>query len=163
MKLRNLCSTNSSELRIERNDSIDDIIQDIIPEYSNYKESFVETTQGPFSELPEASTYTKYLMTQYRADPAKKTSISVTMSMTPVNEGCAHFTCNAPATTPGGTTNNADGSTTTTSYTMSSLLGPGCKSWTINGDMTIFHDLVLEQRKMLLQQVKRSVIHYTIT
>ena len=105
----------------ERNDSIENIIQDIIPEYTNYKESFVETTQGPFSELPEASTYTKYLMTQYRADPAKKTSISVTLSMTPVNEGCAHFTCNAPATTPGGTTNNADGSTTTTSYTMSSL------------------------------------------
>ena len=125
----------------ERNDSIENIIQDVIPEYTNYKESFVETTQGPFSELPEASTYTKYLMTQYRADPAKKTSISVTLSMTPVNEGCAHFTCNAPATTPGGTTNNADGSTTTTSYTMSSLLGPGCKAWTINGDMTIFHDL----------------------
>ena len=125
----------------ERKESIDNIIQDSIPETVNLKESFVETVQGPLSELPKASTYTKYLMTQYRADPARDTEISINLSMTPVNVGKSHFTCTAPAGQTGGVVNNADGSTTTTTYTMSSLQGPGCQPWSISGTMKIFHDL----------------------
>ena len=125
----------------ERKESVDNIIQDNIPETVNLKESFVETVQGPLSELPKASTYTKYLMTQYRADPARDTEISINLSMTPVNVGKSHFTCTAPAGQTGGVVNNADGSTTTTTFTMSSLQGPGCQPWSINGTMKIFHDL----------------------
>ena len=86
----------------EREKSIDDITQTQVPEIANYKESFVETVQGSFTELPAASTNTKYIMTQYRADQAKETKLNVTLSMSPVNTGCAHFTCNPPAGQTGG-------------------------------------------------------------
>ena len=125
----------------EREKSIDDITQTQVPEIANYKESFVETVQGSFTELPAASTNTKYIMTQYRADQAKETKLNVTLSMSPVNTGCAHFTCNPPAGQTGGSAPDGNGGTTTTSYTMSGLLGPGCKAWSASGSITMFHDL----------------------
>ena len=57
--------------QIERSTSIDEITQKVIPEISNFKESFVETVQGSFTGLPAGSSNTKYFMTQYRADQAK--------------------------------------------------------------------------------------------
>ena len=127
--------------QIERSTSIDDITQAQIPEVSNVKESFVETVQGSFTNLPAASTGTKYFMTQYRADQTKETTINVTLSMTPVNSGCAHFTCNPPPGQTGGTVPDGNGGNTTTTYTMSGLLGPGCKAWSASGSIRMFHDL----------------------
>ena len=127
--------------KAERSQSIDDVTQTSIPEVSNFKESFVETVQGSFTELPAASTNTKYFMTQYRADTAKETTLNVTLSMNPVNTGCAHFTCNAPAGSTGGTASDGQGGTVTTNYTMSGLLGPGCKAWSASGSLRMFHDL----------------------
>ena len=125
----------------ERSQSIDDITQASVPEISNHKESFVETVQGSFTELPAASTGTKYFMTQYRADPTKETNISVTLSMNPVNTGCAHFSCSAPSGTSSSSGSDGQGGTVTTNYTMSGLLGPGCKAWSANGTIRMFHDL----------------------
>ena len=53
----------------------------------------VESVQGSFDNLPTASTYTKYIMRQYRPDSARQTSIQVSLTMSPVNSGCAHFAC----------------------------------------------------------------------
>mgnify|MGYP003300547831 CR=1 FL=1 len=80
-------------------------------------------------------------MTQYRADTAKETTLNVTLSMNPVNTGCAHFTCNAPAGSTGGTASDGQGGTVTTNYTMSGLLGPGCQAWSASGSIRMFHDL----------------------
>ncbi len=125
----------------ERSQSIDDITQTSIPEVNNVKESFVETVQGSFTELPAASSNTKYFMTQYRADTAKETTLNVTLSMNPVNTGCAHFTCNAPSGTSSSTSSDGSGGTVTTNYTMSGLLGSGCKAWSASGSLRMFHDL----------------------
>ena len=126
---------------LERSQSIDDITQTSVPELSNHKESLVETVQGSFIELPAASTGTKYFMTQYRADQAKETSLSVTLSMSPVNTGSSHFTCNAPSGSTGGSSSDGQGGTVNTSYTMSGLLGPGCQPWSASGSIRMFHDL----------------------
>ena len=126
---------------LERSQSIDDITQTSVPELSNHKESLVETVQGSFTELPAASTGTKYFMTQYRADQAKETSLSVTLSMSPVNTGSSHFTCNAPSGSTGGSSSDGQGGTVNTSYTMSGLLGPGCQPWSASGSIRMFHDL----------------------
>ncbi len=127
--------------QIERSTSIDEITQKVIPEISNFKESFVETVQGSFTGLPAASSNTKYFMTQYRADQAKETTLKVTLSMNPVNTGCAHFTCDAPAGSSGGSTSDGQGGTVNSTFTMSGLLGPGCRAWSASGDLRMFHDL----------------------
>ena len=125
---------------------IDDITQPKIPEFKQTQETKVETCQGSFTNLPTASTYTKYIMRQYRPDSARQTSIQVTLTMSPVNSGCAHIGCTPPGTQSGYSNSETDpetGVTTTTTgtYSMSPLLGPGCKSWTATGNMTIYHDL----------------------
>ena len=126
---------------LERSQSIDDITQTSVPELSNHKESLVETVQGSFTELPAASSGTKYFMTQYRADQAKETSLSVTLSMSPVNAGSSHFTCNPPTGSTGGSSSDGSGGTVNTSFTMSGLLGPGCQAWSASGSIRMFHDL----------------------
>jgi len=126
---------------LERSQSIDDITQTSVPELSNHKESLVETVQGSFTELPAASSGTKYFMTQYRADQAKETSLSVTLSMSPVNAGNSHFTCNPPTGSTGGSSSDGSGGTVNTSFTMSGLLGPGCQAWSASGSIRMFHDL----------------------
>ena len=80
-------------------------------------------------------------MTQYRADQAKETTLKVTLSMNPVNTGCAHFTCDAPAGSSGGSTSDGQGGTVNSTFTMSGLLGPGCRAWSASGDLRMFHDL----------------------
>ena len=80
-------------------------------------------------------------MTQYRADQAKETTLTVTLSMNPVNTGCAHFSCSAPSGTSNSTGSDGSGGTVTTNYTMSGLLGPGCKAWSASGSLRMFHDL----------------------
>ena len=125
---------------------LDDLSQDQVPEYSNNPESLVETVQGTLKDLPYASTYTKYIMRQYRADPRSDLRISVSLSCEPVDTGCSHFTCATPTLSTGSSSSETDPetgdvTTTTTSYTMSGLLGGGCQSWTASGEMRIFNNL----------------------
>ena len=124
-----------------RLDDIEAITQDVVPEFSNHDESFIETVQGPTSALPHASTYTKYMMKQYRPDPTRDTNLTITLSCTPVDTGCAHFTCTAPSPQSGGTVDNGDGTTTTTTYTMAGVLGDGCKAWTATGNLKMYNDM----------------------
>ena len=115
--------------------------QDQIPEQSVYKESLVETVQGPFSELPSASTYTKYMIRQYRPDPAREVKLKVTLSCEVAQAGCAHVPC-SPISETGSTTNNPDGSTTTITYgTLTGPLGGGCRDWSATGDIIIQNDM----------------------
>ena len=130
------------EQRVENRDTVfESMTQKVIPEFTNYRENKVETVQGPFINLPEASTGTKYIMTQYRADATSKVNLNVTLSMTPVNSGTSHFTCNPPTPSTGGTVTGGNGETIVTSYQMSSLLGPGCQAWSCSGTLPVYHEL----------------------
>ena len=124
-----------------RESEVDMITQEKIPEYWKANASLVETVQGPTSALPHASTYTKYFLKQYRPDPQVSTDLSVTLSCTPVNAGCAHFSCPPPSAQAGGTVDNGDGTSTTTTYVMSGLLGDGCKAWTATGNLRVWNDM----------------------
>lgn len=127
--------------------NIDDITQQRYPEYINFDESKVETNAGSFTELPHASTYTKYLMRQYRPDPQKLQKLIVTLGCTPVDIGKSHFVCNQPTATPNtdtGVIDNGDGTTTQEVHIFSfgnQIRGPGCQPWTASGEMSIWHDL----------------------
>ena len=127
--------------------NIDDITQQVYPEFVNFDESKVQTNVGSFTELPHASTYTKYLMRQYRPDPQKVQKLTVTLGCTPVNIGKSHFVCNQPTATPNtdtGVINNGDGTTTQEVHIFSFgnlVRGPGCQAWTASGEMTIWHNL----------------------
>ena len=111
---------------------IDRITQKVIPEYSNHDRRYVTTVQGRISELPHASQYTKYMMKQYRPDPRDSIDISITLSCSTVESGCGHITCPAPAGSSPGPYQ---------SFSMSGLLGDGCKPWTASGTMKIWNDL----------------------
>ena len=117
------------------------LAQESDPEYLNYAGTLVETVQRRFSDLPHASTLTKYHIRQYRASTTPKIEIKVKIGCKVVESGCGHITCNAPATTAGSTTNNNDGSTTTKTYTMSGLLGPGAEDWEASGSLLMLNDL----------------------
>ena len=127
--------------------NIDDITQQVYPEYVNFDESKVQTNVGSFTELPHASTYTKYLMRQYRPDPQKLQKLTVTLGCTPVNIGKSHFVCNQPTATPNtdtGVIDNGDGTTTQETHVFSFgnlVRGPGCQSWSASGEMSIWHNL----------------------
>ena len=130
--------------------NIDDITQQVYPEFVNFDESKVQTNVGSFTELPHASTYTKYLMRQYRPDPQKLQKLTVTLGCTPVNIGKSHFVCNQPTATPNtdtGVINNGDGTTTQEVHIFSFgnlVRGPGCQPWTASGEMSIWHNLTRE-------------------
>ena len=134
---------------------IDDITQQVYPEYVNFSESKVQTNAGSFTELPHASTYTKYLMRQYRPDPQKLQKLIVTLGCTPVNIGKSHFVCNQPTATPNtdtGVINNGDGTTTQEVHIFSFgnlVRGPGCQPWTASGEMSIWHDLTRDARTVV--------------
>ena len=117
------------------------LAQESVPEYLNYSGTLVETVQRRFSDLPHASTLTKYHMRQYRASSTDKMDIKVTIGCKLNESGCGHINCNAPAVSAGSTTNNNDGSTTTKTYTMSGLLGPGAEDWEATGTLRVLNDL----------------------
>ncbi|ADO99019.1 hypothetical protein PSSM7_084 [Prochlorococcus phage P-SSM7] len=135
--------------------NIDDITQQVYPEFVNFDESKVETNAGSFTELPHASKYTKYLMRQYRPDPQKVQRLTVTLGCTPVNIGKSHFVCNQPTATPNtdtGVINNGDGTTTQEVHIFSFgnlVRGPGCQPWKASGTMTIWHDLTRDARTVV--------------
>ena len=126
---------------LARAQDISDITQMVVPENRRRDEAFVETVQGPTSALPHASYYTKYMIRQYRPDPSLSTDITVKLSCSPVNTGCAHFACTAPQQSSDSTTTGGNGETITTTYTMSGLLGDGCKAWSATGTMKMWNDM----------------------
>jgi len=123
-----------------RNQMVEDMIEDPTPQEETYKDNFVESIQGSLTQLPYASTYTKYIMRQYRPDPSVFTRIDVSLSCKPVNEGCAHFSCSTPPSTPNSSVTSGN-TTTTHTYTMQGMFGAGCQSWTANGKLKIFNDM----------------------
>ena len=140
------------------NNNIDSITQEKYPDYRVGDESKVETVQGSFTNLPVASKFTKYIIRQYRPDSKKKATINVTLSCTPVDIGCEHFSCPPPVATIGGTTSTSEtdpltgdttDTSTTTTYTMSGLLGPGCQAWEASGTITIWHDVTRAARTVV--------------
>ena len=127
--------------KVQIGDFAEVMTQDQIPEQSVYKESLVETVQGPFSELPSSSTYTKYMIRQYRPDSSREVKLKVTLSCEVVQAGCDHVPC-SPISEIGGTETEEDGSTTTTTYgALTGPLGGGCRDWSATGDITIQHDM----------------------
>lgn len=135
----------SEQNRQSQIDAIADIAEGIeqkqIPEQQVIPEVLVETVQGPLSQLPKASTYTKYMMRQYRADSASDITLNITLSCEVAQEGCSHVPC-SPVASVGGEETDAEGTTTTTTYSpMQGPLGGGCQDWSATGDMLIFNDL----------------------
>ena len=119
---------------------VEEMIEDPIPTTTRYDDNLVETIQGSLTQLPYASEYTKYIMRQYRPDPSTSTKINVELSCKPVNEGCAHFSCSTPASTPN-SSETVGNVTTVHTYTMQGIFGSGCQSWKATGKMKIFNDL----------------------
>ena len=141
----------------------DSLTQKKVPDFASYPATKIETTMRRFVELPKASTYTKYLINQYRADPQRETSISITLSCNVAESGCDHMydpTANPPVNLcppPAGsaaTTNDEEETyedengveqtetvTYSYSYTLSPMLGPGCDNWSASGSMTILNNL----------------------
>ena len=119
----------------------DNLAQESVPEYVNYPSVLVETVQRRFADLPHASTLTKYNMRQYRASTTDHIDINVTIGCKVEESGCGHVTCPPPTPTAGGSTNNSNGSTTNTSYSMSGLMGPGAADWTATGKLRIKNNL----------------------
>lgn len=117
------------------------LIQDEIPKQATVKETYIETVQGPFSELPVASTYTKYMIRQYSPSRSRDVKLKITLSCEVAQEGCGHVPC-SPTASVGGTTNNPDGSTTVTTYSpLAGPLGGGCRDWSATGTLKILNDL----------------------
>ena len=119
---------------------VEEMIEDPIPTITRQEDVLVNTVQGSLTQLPYASTYTKYIMRQYRPDPSVFTRINVELSCKPVNEGCAHFSCTTPASTPD-SSQTVGNTTTVHTYTMHGIYGSGCKSWKATGKLKIFNDM----------------------
>ena len=109
------------------------------PQYETYDNVYIETVQGPFSELPYASTYTKYFMRQYRPDPRINTNISVTLSVNVAQTGTSHFSCPQPAA--------STRSGSTFSF-LGGVQGPGCQNWSATGNMIMDNDLTSATRTL---------------
>ncbi|BCV00514.1 MAG: hypothetical protein CM15mV36_0040 [Caudoviricetes sp.] len=119
------------------------LIQDQIPEKSVYDESYVETVRGPFSELPYASDLTKYFMRQFIPDGRQNVNISVTLGVTQLNKGHAHFNCSALASSRADVTDPNTGQVTSSTFSFpfgQVPQGPGCQDWSATGTMSIRND-----------------------
>jgi hypothetical protein len=101
------------------------------PNIARYDESYIETVQGPFSELPYASQYTKYFLRQFRPDPRQDTTITVNLSVNVANVGTSHFSCPQP---PASTRLGSQFSF------LNGPSGPGCQNWSASGNMLMLND-----------------------
>ena len=101
------------------------------PIVNNYDESYIETAQGPFSELPYASNLTKYFLRQFRPDPRVDTNITITLSVNVAQTGTSHFSCPQPAA--------STRSGSTFSF-LGGVQGPGCQNWSASGSMNMLND-----------------------
>jgi len=121
----------------------EDFTQDVIPEIKVYDETFIQTVQGPFSELPYASNLTKYILRQYRPDNREQLNIRVTLGVTQQNVGKAHFSCSASASSRPSVTDPNTGAVTSSTFTFpfgQVPQGPGCQNWSASGDMIMRND-----------------------
>ena len=95
--------------------------------------------QGPFSELPYASQYTKYFLRQFRPDPRQDTTITVNLSVNVANVGTSHFSCpQPPASTRLGSTFSFLGGPS----------GPGCQNWSASGSLLMLNDFTSATRTL---------------
>jgi len=139
------------------------ITQKQVPDFAVYDATLIETTMRRFVELPRASTYTKYLINQYRADGNSETSINVTIGCNVAESGCDHLydptadppvnLCPPPAGSSATTNdeeetyedeNGVEQTETVTysySYSITPMLGPGCENWSASGSMRILNNL----------------------
>jgi len=124
-----------------RKDFADAMVQEKIPEQYVKPSTLVETVQGSFNDLPKASTYTKYMITQVRTDNSSDTTLRITLSCEVADKGCAHVTC-TPVGSTGSTSTDAEGTTTTVTYRpLSGPLGGGCRDWSASGSLIIQNDM----------------------
>lgn len=124
--------------------SFDNLTQENVPDYARYREVKIEAVQRRFSDLPQASTYTKYLITQYRPDTKQDASISITIGcdVEEDGDGCDPIVCPPPgASSSAAETDPTTGAVSSYTYTVSPLLGPGCQSWSAGGSMLIRHNI----------------------
>lgn len=125
-------------------DAIDSMTQAVVPNYFTCNEALITTTQQRFGDLPHATDLVKYHMAQYRPDDRKETTVKINLRGYVVDEGCGHVPCaNAPLA-PSTAPNEVDpetGATTSYTYTLSPVLGPGCQSWVASGTQQIYNDL----------------------
>jgi len=122
------------------NNSLDQIIQAYVPDQTNQPYPMVETVQRRFSNLPEASRLTKYYIKQYRPDSKDKINLKITLGCEVLEEGCGHVPCTGITQTADSSSTDSEGNTETFTYTLSDVLGPGCRNWEINGDLLIRHN-----------------------
>jgi hypothetical protein len=121
----------------------DNLIQDVVPDDIKYKERRVETTQRRFLDLPKSSAGTKYYMKQYRSDPRKDVYFTISLTCTPVEDGCAHINCLGPPKPADFTvaTANVDYQYTYLGGATLGPQGPGCKQWNAVGQQQIRHHM----------------------
>jgi len=124
-----------------QNTQFDIIIQSLVPDSITYDERRVATTQRRFLDMPQASTGTKYYMKQYRSDPRQDVYFTISLTCTPVEDGCAHLNCVGPGKPADFTvqTQTVDYQYTYTGGT--EVLGPGCKQWIAVGQQQIRHHM----------------------
>jgi len=124
-----------------RKDFADAMVQEQIPEQYVQNSALVETVQGSFNDLPQASTYTKYMITQVRTDNSSDTTLRITLSCEVADKGCDHVPC-TPTGSTGSTTTDAEGTTTVITYSpLTGPLGGGCRDWSASGSLTIQNDM----------------------
>ena len=125
-------------------EALDKMTQKTIPEYFICNETLIKTTQQRFGDLPHATDLVKYHMARYRPDDRQQTTVRVNLRGYVEQEGCLHVPCLGAPTTPSTSADQTDpdtGATTSYTYTLSPVLGPGCQNWTASGTQQIFHDL----------------------
>ena len=158
--LEKLANTGLSSLNSNANNLFDGLEQENVPDFIKYKENYVETTQRRFADMPRASTYTKYMMKQYRADPRTQINFEIKIGCRVAESGCTHLqdlTADPPvnACPPPAAASYPPLQTTETinengvdvdyvndyTYIISPLLGPGCQDWEASGSMLIRHHM----------------------
>lgn len=118
---------------------------------ATYDREEVRTVRGTAFDLPCASTYTKYMLRQFKPDSRNKSAIYITLNWEPTastscadNTGCA---INYPfvGTDAGSTTTTSGDSSTTTSVTYASVItgpfGEGCRQFSAEGQVDVYNDL----------------------
>ena len=129
-EFKNMLIKSQKDANDNINAYMDRITQDE-PNIARYDESYIETVQGPFSELPYASQYTKYFLRQFRPDPRQDTTITVNLSVNVANVGTSHFSCPQP---PASTRLGSQFSF------LNGPSGPGCQNWSASGNMLMLND-----------------------
>lgn len=137
--------TNQSKDTINQNIDLQasNLTQELVPDQANYVEVLVESSQRRFSNLPQASRLTKYFVRQYNPDSRDEITLNVVLGCEQEEDGCDHIECATlyTETPPSSTVDPETGDETSFSYLLyPQVIGPGCKSWSISGNMLIRHN-----------------------